>query len=391
MRRTLIRIAAIVGASLCLTANATWSQNVASTPQADRLFELAESYRTGDGVLQNYATAAEYYAQAAAVGDARAMNALGGLYFSGLGVDADARTGADLVARAAALGAPKHLHDFATILQNGVGTEADPARAAELYRQAAEKGWVESAVSLGVLYLEGQGVDKDIPRAMALFKGPAEAGHVRAQNNLGLIHVRGDGVAQDYELAAKWFAKAAEAGLPTAINNLGVMYENGFGVELDEERAAELYRLAAQKSGDDVAQIGVVFDARLAAADPASAEAYLAGARAGDPVAQFLLAYLMSTHSELADPIGAARLFEAAAERGMPAAMVNLGILSFQGKGMLQDFSEGYKWLTIAAAIGFNGAIDLRDQLSGRMTAQQIESANERAEIEWARLSGSSQ
>ena len=391
MMHRAVRIACVAGLMLHLGAGALLAQVASADAGADQLYEQAERLRTGDGVLQNCALAAKTYAQAVQQGDARAMNALGALYFSGLGVQADAEAGARLIAQAAELGDPKHLHDYATILQNGSGLAADPEQAALVFGQAAAKGWVESAVSLGTLYLEGQGVQKDIPRAIELFEGPAEAGHARAQNNLGLIYVRGDGVAQDYERAAKFFAKAAEQGLSTALNNLGVMYQNGFGVEANEEHAAQLYRMAAEQSGDDASQIGLVFDQRLVAPDPSLVEGYLTAAKAGDPVAQFLLGYLLATDQDLADPVQAARLFEASAQSGLPAAMVNMGVLSFQGKGVLQDFSEGYKWLTLAAASGFSGAIALRDRLSGRMTAQQINAANERAQTEWARLSGKDQ
>ena len=355
--------------------------------QADAQVQLAEIYRTGQGVLQNYATAAELYAAAAQQGNADALNALGALYFNGLGVAANPETGADLIARAAALGAPKHIHDYATILQNGSGIAADATRAATLFEQAAGMGWTESAVSLGTLYLEGKGVPKNPARAIELFTAPAEAGHARAQNNLGLIYVRGEGVSQDYDAAVKWFTRAAESGLPTALNNLGVMYQNGFGVTVDEDEAARLYKLAAAQSGGDPAQVAMVFDTRLAPPDPALVESYLASANSGDPVAQFLLGYLMTTVPELENPQQAAALFAAAAQKGMPAAMANLGILSFQGKGTLQDFVEAYKWLTLASASGLGGAIELRDQLATRMTADQITKANVIAQEHWAGIS----
>ncbi len=68
----------------------------------------------------------------------------------------------------------------------------------------------------------------------------------------------------------------------------------------------------------------------------------------------------------------------------MVAAMANLGILTFEGKGALQDYVEGYKLLTLAATSGHPGAIAARDQLVGRMTRDQINAANTAAEVEWA-------
>ena len=365
-------------------------QQAAEAGQAEAQYQLAERYRNGTGVLQNYARAAEWYAAAADQGDARAQNSLGALYISGLGVAADPERGLALLRQAAVKGAPKHLHDLASALQSGIGTAPDAAAAAQLYQQASDLGWVESTVSLGVLYQDGIGVERDIAKAIELYTEPAEAGHARAQNNLGLIYVRGEGVLQDYALAVDWFTKAAAQGLPVALTNLGVMYENGFGVEQDEEEATRLYRLAGQGSADgsDAAPT-LIFDARLQLPDPALTETYLTAARAGDPVAQFLLGYLLASQATAnSDYRSAAQLFRAAADKGLPAAMANLGVLTFEGKGVLQDFVEGYGWLTLAASGGSPGAIDLRDRLGERMTPEQINAANALAETRWAEIGG---
>jgi len=350
-------------------------------------FDLAERFRKGQGVLQSYASAAELYAMAAGQDHAGALNGLGALMIEGLGVPADPAGGLALLEQAAGFGAPKHIHDLASALEQGIGTAPDPARAATLFARAAELGWTESAVSLGVLYQDGIGVDKDVARAIALYSGPAEAGHARAQNNLGLIHVRGDGVPQDYATAAAWFIRAAEQGLPVALTNLGVMYENGFGVERDEEEAKRLYRLAAERSDSDADLI--LSDPRLLPPDPAQLDSYRQGAAAGDPVAQLLLGMVLMQHAETgAERRQAAWLLRQAADRGLPAAMANLGVLSFKGHGVLQDYVEGYKWLTLAAGAGLPGAIDLRDRLASRMTAEQINTANERAQAEWVAMTG---
>lgn len=379
--------------ALAQTVGLAELQQGARAGQAGAQYQLAERYRTGTGVLQNYARAVEWYAEAAAQGDARAQNSLGALYVSGLGVAPDPVRGLELLSEAAASGAPKHLHDLASALQSGIGTAPDPARAAVLYQQAADLGWVESTVSLGVLYQDGIGVERDIAKAIGLYSGPAEAGHPRAQNNLGLIYVRGEGVLQDYALAVDWFTRAAAQGLAVALTNLGVMYENGFGVQQDEEEAKRLYRLAGQGSADG-GEAGpvLIFDARLQPPDPALAETYLASARAGDPVAQFLLGYLLATQAGSgSDYRDAAQFFQAAADKGMAAAMANLGVLTFEGKGVLQDFVDGYVWLTLASTGGVPGTIELRDRLASRMTPDQINAANAVAETRWVEMRGARQ
>ena len=63
--------------------------------------------------------------------------------------------------------------------------------------------------------------------------------------------------------------------------------------------------------------------------------------------------------------------------------MANLGLLHFEGRGALQDFVEGYKWMTLAAVSGIPGVIESRDRLAGRMTPAQINEANAAADAAW--------
>lgn len=350
-------------------------------------FELAERYRQGSGVVQSYGTALTWYTAAADNGDARALNGLGALYIEGLGVEPDPQRGFDYLAAAARSGEAEHLFDLGAAHEKGLGTPVDPAKAAEFYERAAEQGLVEAAVSLGLLYQDGVGVAQDFARARDLYIGPAEAGHARAQNNLGLLYVRGNGVAQDFGIAATWFSRAADQGLPTALNNLGALYDNGFGVELDEERAKALYRLAAQISAGAAPGLAApYFDPRFAAPQPVLLGEYIAAAELGDPVGAYLAGYLIYANAASADNLGrAAELFDLAAARGVPAAMVNLGLLSFEGRGVLQDYVTGYKWLTLAAARQGDLA-GLRDAFAAKLTASQINEAAEQAELAWAAM-----
>ena len=242
-------------------------------------------------------------------------------------------------------GAPEHLHDLAAVLEETAADDAALAEAAALYGQAAEAGHTRSAVSLGMLYQNGRGVAQDFARARALYEGPAAAGDARAQNNLGLLYVRGHGVPQDYDRAAQLFAGAAEQGLRTAMTNLGVMYENGFGVPQSDADAA----------------------------------------RTGDPVAAFQMGWLL-VHREPPGPADwqeAAALFAANAEKGHPASMANLALLYIRGTGVPQDYVLAQMWLALAGSAGLEAALPLGLGLRERMTPDQINEAQARAEARW--------
>ncbi|MBY6113195.1 SEL1-like repeat protein [Mameliella alba] len=349
---------------------------------------LAERLETGDGVLQNYARAAQWYARAAEAGDLTATNKLGRLYHAGLGVPRDPERALALLERAADSGAAEDLYDLALVLETARSDDASLARAAELYRRAAEAGHLDAAVSLGVLLQDGKGVPQDFAAAAELYRSAADKGHPKALNNLGLLYVRGDGVAQDYERAAQLFKAAAEQGLPQAMTNLGVLYDNGFGVPQSDELAALYYRQGGQAGASDGKAPQIVYDPRLAppAADTESLRALERAARAGDPVAEFQVAYLMLNAHPL-DPrraVQAAQLMRRAAEAGHAPAMANTGLLYFGGTGVPQDYVMGQMWLLLASSSGFDRASGFAVFWNSRMTPEQINEAQTRAEAKWA-------
>ena len=122
------------GVSVALTVPAR--QTVAGSPltnegtlaisdNAQAENNLATAYRYGEGVTPDIATAAQYYARAAAAGEPNAQNSLGYLAYTGTGI-------------------PQNY-----------------AQAAALFTQAAQAGLPEAEVNLGLSYAAGNGVPKN--------------------------------------------------------------------------------------------------------------------------------------------------------------------------------------------------------------------------------------
>lgn len=347
---------------------------------------LANAYHTGDGVTQNYAEAALWAEKAAKQGNAAAQNLLGRYAFGGLGVEQDRTTALKWLRAAAEQGDAQHLYDLGVALESDSEGRTDPEAAVEAYEAAAALGHADAIVALGSMAQTGRGVPQDYARAKALYEKAAKAGHARAQNNLGLLYVRGNGVPQDYERAVSLFTAAAKQGLKPAMRNLGVMYENAFGVPVDEMRAAELYRASggasdAQNTNTQVNSSGaLIYDARLLPL-PDDLTGLERQAANGDPVAQFQLGWGLLNGNTLphADAARAARLFTAAAAAGHTPAMVNLGVMYFQGQGVPQDYVLGQMWLTRAASSGLPEAQTALDFYANLPTPDQINQAQQMA------------
>ena len=363
-------------------------------PQA--LFDQANRHHSGEGVLQNFASAAALYQQAANQGHAQAQNRLGQYYHSGLGGAQDQQQALRWLGAAADQGDPHHIFDLASALEQGADGSQDPIRAAALYQQATELGHIDAAVSLGVLYQNGSGVAQDFSRAFELYQAPSAKGHARAQNNLGLLYVRGSGVAQDYPRAAALFAKAAAQGQITAMTNLSVMYGNGFGVAQSDAKAADWERRASQQRQTGLADSAPVentsfcqFDPRLSASPPGTdPQIQQRAAEAGDPVAQFLTGWQLCSAAQASaqDLRQARRWFTGAAHKGHGPSMRNLGWFYLQGRGVPQDYVLGYMWLTLAQSMGQPLALADSAALRQRMTAAQINDAQQRATVIWQQI-----
>jgi len=119
----------------------------------------------------------------------------------------------------------------------------------------------------------------------------------------------------DYVQAMKLFRQLAEKGHPWAQSRVGLMYAEGKGVPQDFQEAVKWYRLAAAQ-GNEFAQ-------------------------------------------------------------------VNLGVMYTKGRGVRQDFVRAYMWFNLAAAALSSDSGDTatkkRDRIASKMTAEQIETAQEMA------------
>jgi len=113
----------------------------------------------------------------------------------------------------------------------------------------------------------------------------------------------------------KWYRIAAAQGYAPAQSSLGLAYEKGQGVPQDYQEAVKWYRLAAAQ--------------------------------------------------------------------GNQFAQINRGVMYTNGTGVRQDFVRAHMWFTLAAA-ALNGdsgnmATKNRDSIAAKMTAEQIETAQEMA------------
>ncbi len=176
----------------------------------------------------------------------------------------------------------------------------------------------------------------------------ATKGVAAAQFELGLRYAEGRSVTRDLKLAAQWLEKAALQNLAPAQYRLGSLYEKGYGVDKNTQKARSWYT----KSADQ-----------------------------GNVKAMHNLAVLLADGGgDKPDYVAAAQWFHKAAEYGVRDSQYNLAILYARGLGTPQNMPQAYSWFTIAAKQGDGEAAKKRDEVAGRLNAQQLETAKSAAE-----------
>jgi uncharacterized protein len=183
---------------------------------------LALMHLLGQGGERDEETAANWFAKAAAHGNARAQYNLALLILQG-----DQKAG-----NASADASPEH----------GLPGPHDAA----MFRRLAS------------FYELGEAGTPNMIEAARWYRAAAEAGHADAQFSLGRLYARGEGLSQQLEEAARWFEKAAEQGVAAAQVNIAAFQLQGTGTERDPAKAANWYRLAARQ-GLTIAMVRLAF------------------------------------------------------------------------------------------------------------------------------------
>ena len=167
---------------------------------------------------------------------------------------------------------------------------------------AAAKGDAHAQFVLGLCFQYGQGVTQSVDEAQALYLKAATQGQPAAQFFLGVFLLGRDSQDPDRDAAGAvvWLEKAAVQKFHRANHYLADLYLSGNGVARDPVKA----RQWLQKAAD-----------------------------AADPAASFRLAILTEKGEglEKPDPDAAQKLYEKAAEDGLPEAMVYLGRMHQNG------------------------------------------------------------
>lgn len=179
----------------------------------------------------------------------------------------------------------------------------------------------------------------DAAKAYRLFTQSANADYPAGQRGLGHMLANGIGVEKDVRAAAQLFESAAQAGDAVAAFNFSMMLSKGLGVERDESRAESLLREAANL---------------------------------GLPAACGALADRLAKGGNVEE---ARRLYQHAAEGGVPKAMFTLASWCRDGVGGPIDFVQAVRWFLGLLDFGNGDGVHEAISLARSMPVEEIKQA----------------
>jgi hypothetical protein len=171
------------------------------------------------------ATRAAFYLARAKAGDATAQYDLGVLYATGDGLVQDYASAVSWFHAAAAQGNVDAEYNLGVLNERGLGVPVDDTEALNWYRSAADQNHAGAQFNLAVAYAEGRGVGQDFTAAARWYLRAAQQGLSPAMVNLAILYERGDGVDRSPVDAYAWYSAAGERGAADAKDRADQLFQ----------------------------------------------------------------------------------------------------------------------------------------------------------------------
>ena len=317
--------------------------------RAGEIVELGENYYLGRGVSKNYKEAFKFFMEAAKLGDEYGESYVGLFYEKGFGIKRDYTSAAKWYYRAAVKGNTFSQYSLAVLFLNGTGVSKDYSKAMLWLQKSAENDYVPSYYQLGRIYYHGFGVDKNLDTAFKWYRKGAEGNLGAAQYALSFMYKNGEGCKKNNIKAYYWIEKAAENDYEDAYYIVGKSYLEGIYFDVDYEKA--YYYL---KKGYEALDTNCI---------ESLGDMYINGLYVNRNVSYGLELYekcIDYGNKELFYKIGkvyedeglirqAIASYSAGYDSGDIKCTQRLGIIYYNGEGVVRDIDRAIKYMEVAA------------------------------------------
>ena len=208
------------------------------------MYNLAEQYYKGVGMLQDYKQAFVWYKQAGDKGNLEACYMTATMYEDGLGCNQNYTNAFNYYLKAAERGHEKSQLKVATMFDAGLGTRQSVSRAYLWYRVCAEREEGLAQRRIGDCYLIGEVVEENWQESVYWYEKAIKNNDTVAMAYLAYILSSNGSIAPDYERAYNLTTSCLEK-VPMAQYVYAELLQNGYVEAKDENKAWKYYKLAA--------------------------------------------------------------------------------------------------------------------------------------------------
>ena len=302
---------------------------------------------------------------------------------------------------AAATGDAEAINGLATFVNMGIGGEPDPGRARELWQRALAAGSIGASLNLGLQLMQSD-APADHTRAVKLLgplydSPPEDSGKETtrglAAGGLGIAYTFGLGVEQDVRRGVALLEECDAAGAAWEQTHflLGRAYESGWGEREPNPQKSSQHFWAAAEGGHPAAQwhYGMVL-LRGEPKDEIGAYSWIRkAAEGGDRRGMLSTAVMLATGAGVAENDAEAREWYQRAVNDFASAhaLRGLGGMLLVGEGGAKDAARGWAYMKLAAEAGEETAKLGLERLADRVSARDRRKARKLAE-EWVAQHG---
>jgi len=190
-------------------------------------FYYALLYFEGSGVTKNVDYALDIVRKVyddiltkANSGDRDYLTILGDIYSFGIYKEKDLSKAADFYNEAAKLGQTEAMCSLAYMYEVGSGIYKDERQAFELFLESAEYGYLHSMRDVGLCYLNGIGTNKDYEKALRWLEKASCENYAHATADLAKMYMNGFGVEKNEQKAIEYFNLSILQDKPRGLRDL---------------------------------------------------------------------------------------------------------------------------------------------------------------------------
>jgi TPR repeat protein len=233
-----------------------WIKNAANANHEDAQSMIAEIYKKGDSIEQDYYKAALWYKRIAKQKNAAAQCNVGVMYKDGLGVRKDPLEASKWFIWAAEQGDSNAQFYLSQFRFDGVVWRKDEKEGLYWLNKSVCQRNIKACYTLSTFYFKGQcDLDQDIESGLLLLKFTAKNGFIQAQLDMAIRYQYGNGVQQDIQKCIKYYEMACDGDSGEAEYELAMRHLLGNNIPQDYLKGYDLMKRANDKGYSEARKI----------------------------------------------------------------------------------------------------------------------------------------